>query len=566
MQLTAANILIGGEAGQGLVTVGQLLTKALVRAGYDVVVTQDYQSRIRGGHNTFAIRTAVPAKDSGTPRIGCGTAAVDILVALNQETISLHAGELAPGGLLLLGQSMTADGLNALAVPYKELIPKPIFENVAALGVLCGLLGLERSIPAGLVSEQFHKKGQEIIDQNLEVLTNSFDWIDSQTHGFGPLAKAPARDTQLALNGNEAVALGAMAAGCTFCSYYPMTPATSVPMMLAAHAETMGLVVEQAEDEIAAVNMVLGASYAGARAMTATSGGGFALMVEGVSLAGITETPLVVFLSQRPGPATGLPTRTEQADLNLALYAGHGEFPRALFAPGTVEQCFHLTVHAFNQAEKAQTVAFVLSDQFLADSVRNVEPFDLKALPAPVLPDRSDDNPEAYERYAVTDSGVSPRRLPCLGKSLVVLDSDEHTPDGHITEDLQVRIVMHEKRMRKHDLLLADVIAPDYDGPDTPELLLLCWGSTLGAVQEAAATLRGQGHSVGVLHFTQLWPLRPEQFLPLCQRAGRTVMVEGNFAGQLANCIRMETGYGVDARILRYDGLPFTAQYILDRL
>ncbi|AGW13530.1 2-oxoacid:acceptor oxidoreductase subunit alpha [Megalodesulfovibrio gigas] len=563
MQLTAATILIGGEAGQGLATVGHLLTKTLVRAGYDVVVTQDYQSRIRGGHNTFAIRTTLPGEG---PRVAAPSASVDILVALNQETIDLHTPALTPGGVLLMGQAMSAHDVNALAVPYKELIPKPIFENVAALGVLCGLLGLDRAHPARLVTEQFQKKGQDVIDQNLAVLAKSHDWVEQQPHGFGPLAKAPARGEHLALNGNEAVALGAMAAGCTFCSYYPMTPATSVPMMLAAHAETVGIVVEQAEDEIAAVNMVLGASYAGARAMTATSGGGFALMVEGVSLAGMTETPLVVFLSQRPGPATGLPTRTEQADLTLALYAGHGEFPRAIFAPGTIEQCFHLTVHAFNQAEKAQTAIFVLSDQFLADSVRNVEPFDLAALPPAVLPDRSDDAPESYQRYAVTESGVSPRRLPCAGQSLVVLDSDEHTPDGHITEDLAVRVTMHEKRLRKHALLRTDAIPPDYDGPPTPDLLLACWGSTLGAVQEAAALLRAEGQAVGVLHFTQVWPLNPDHFLPRFAQAGKVVMVEGNHAGQLANCIRMETGFAMTQCITRYDGLPFTARYILDRL
>ncbi|MCA1946184.1 MAG: 2-oxoacid:acceptor oxidoreductase subunit alpha [Desulfovibrio sp.] len=563
MQLTTANILIGGEAGQGLATVGHLLTKALVRAGYDVVITQDYQSRIRGGHNTYAVRTAVPGEG---PRVAAPSLAVDILVALNQETIDLHAHDVSPNGLVLMGHSMTAQEVKALAVPYKDLIPKPIFENTAALGVLCGLLGVDRAYPEALIAEQFQKKGQEIIDQNLEVLARSIEWVMHQDHGFTPLAPAPARDVHLALTGNEAVALGAMAAGCTFCSYYPMTPATSVPMMLAAHAEAVGMVVEQAEDEIAAVNMVLGASYAGARAMTATSGGGFALMVEGVSLAGITETPLVVFLSQRPGPATGLPTRTEQGDLNLALYAGHGEFPRAIFAPGTIEQCFHLTVRAFNQAEMAQTVVFILSDQFLADSVRNVEPFDLTTLPPQVLPDGSDTQPASYERYAITESGVSPRRLPCMGQSLVVLDSDEHTPDGHITEDLGVRVAMHEKRMRKHQLLREHVLPPDYDGPESPELLLACWGSTLGAVQEAAVQLRQRGTQVGVLHFTQLWPLDSATFLPRLQQAGKVVMVEGNYAGQLANCIRMETGFAVDQRITRYDGLPFSARYILDRL
>lgn len=556
-------ILIGGEAGQGLATVGQLLTKSLVRAGYPVVVTQDYMSRIRGGHNTFAIRTGD----------GCYAAPeekVDVLVALNAETVRLHKDKLVPDGLVVLDEALDTDGAKGLKVPFGEIAPKKIFENTVALGILCALLGIDRSVPAGLLEETFRKKGEDVVSQNLAVLDDAFNWCHAGNVGFTPLPKAEERGRRMMITGNEAISLGALAAGVKFCSFYPMTPATSVAMNLIANAARTGVVVEQAEDEIAAVNMGLGASFAGARTLVPTSGGGMALMVEGVSLAGITETPIVLVLAQRPGPATGLPTRTEQGDLNLALYAGHGEFPRAILAPGSVEQCFHLTHRSFDLAEKYQSPVFVLTDQFLADSFRDVEPFDLRALPEVASPGFETDDPGGYERYAVTESGVSPRLVPGFGEYVVVLDSDEHTPDGHITEDLAVRVTMQDKRMRKLDGLRSECIAPnlhgDVDEDDAPELLFVCWGSSEGAVTEAADRLRAEGRKVAVMHFLQVYPLDPSQFLSRLESAGRVVCVEGNSTGQFADLLLRESDFRCHERLLRYDGLPFTANYILDRL
>jgi 2-oxoglutarate ferredoxin oxidoreductase subunit alpha len=274
------------------------------------------------------------------------------------------------------------------------------------------------------------------------------------------------------LNGNEAIALGSLSAGLKFSSFYPMTPSTSISLNLAGHARQMGLIVEQAEDEIAAINMAIGASFAGVPSMVATSGGGFALMVEGISLAAMTETPLVVVVAQRPGPATGLPTRTEQADLELVLHAGHGEFPRAIFAPGTVEECFHLTRRAFELAERYQGPIFLLTDQFLADSYRAVASFDVENL-APVHVGNDVTGPSPYLRFVITESGVSPRLLPGITEHLVVADSDEHTQDGHITEDLSVRKLMVEKRLKKGKGLRAEVIPPDMKGNGNPDLLLV---------------------------------------------------------------------------------------------
>ncbi|MDQ7830334.1 MAG: 2-oxoacid:acceptor oxidoreductase subunit alpha [Desulfovibrionaceae bacterium] len=557
----SVNILIGGEAGQGLVTVGDFLAKALVRAGYEIVVTQDYMSRIRGGHNTYAVRVSPEAVSA--PREG-----VDILVALDAATYALHRDALTERAVVLvdaaLGQS--AAGPRTLLVPFQALCPKPIFENMAALGVLCSLLCLDAAWIEKIIHDTFAKKGEEMVAANRKVFSDAMAWTAQQQVTFTCIAPATRTDKRIILNGNEAIALGAMAAGVNFCSFYPMTPGTSVALTLAAKAQAMGVVVEQAEDEIAAVNMALGASFAGATALVPTSGGGFALMVEGISLSGMIETPVVIVVAMRPGPATGLPTRTEQADLNLVLYAGHGEFPRAIFAPGTVEQCFHLTHRSVHMAEKYQSPVFVLTDQFLADSYRGVAPFDLAALPAVARPGTAHDGPGVYERYAVTDSGVSPRLVPGFGDYLVVADSDEHTADGHITEDLGVRVVMQDKRSRKMQGLSADAVPPDLYGEASADILLTCWGTTLGAALEAAAILRDSGTSCAVLHFSQVYPLVPAQFLPLLEKSPRAVMVEGNSTGQLARLIRQETGFAFAQQILRYDGLPLTARYILDHL
>ena len=374
----------------------------------------------------------------------------------------------------------------------------------------------------------------------------------------------PTKDfpSKLILNGHEALALGALSAGLKFFAFYPMSPSTSIGLTLAAQAQEMGLVVEQAEDEIAAINLALGASFAGAPSMVATSGGGFALMAEGVSLAGMTETPIVIVVAQRPGPATGLPTRTEQGDLEFVLHAGHGEFPRAIFAPGSVAECFHLTRKALEMAERSQGPVFILTDQFMADSYRDVDPFDLSRLPA-VLPAAPPLITEPYLRYALTESGVSPRLFPGRTEHLVVADSDEHTEDGHLTEDLTVRSRMVEKRGRKLKILQEAAVPPEFLGEPRPDLLLVTWGSSRGAVGEAAARLTAQGRRTAVLHFSQVWPLVPDRFLSLLQEAGEMIAVEMNATGQFSRLLRRETGAHIKKTILRYDGLPLTSDYIL---
>ena len=554
----ATNIVLGGEAGQGLVTVGRLLSRILVRRGYRIVVTQSYQSRIRGGHNTFEVRVSPDGVEAPAETI-------DILVALNDETVTFHMAELAPRGLVIADETFCDSDDRCLRVPFKDLAPRA-FANTAALGIVCAVLGIEEKAAVEIVDEVFSTKHPEMVEGNRSAVEKAFAWCAGKRQYSRELPAAANGPGRLMLTGNEALALGAVSAGLRFVSFYPMTPATSIPLAVIGMAERMGIVAEQAEDEIAAINMAIGASFAGAPSMVATSGGGFALMVEGVSLAGMTETPVVIVVGQRPGPATGLPTRTEQADLEFVLHAGHGEFPRAIFAPGGVEDSFHLARKAFFLAEAYQGPVFILMDQFLADSYRAVEPFDVAGLdwvkpgvdPGVIR--------EPYWRHAITQDGVSPRVLPGAGTHLVVTDSDEHTEDGHLTEDLGVRKAMVEKRLKKLEGLRREVIAPEYGGSKNAELLLVSWGSTRGSVREAAAAIGRNGVDVATLHFNQVWPLLSEQFIERLESAGSVVCIEGNAFGQLARLIRRETGFEIEERVSRYDGLPITPEFILREL
>jgi 2-oxoglutarate/2-oxoacid ferredoxin oxidoreductase subunit alpha len=549
------NVLIGGEAGQGLQTVGHLLAKSLVRSGYSIHVTQTYESRVRGGHNTFSIRF-------GSQKVVTGQEEIDILVAMSQETVDLHRQALREKGIILGNAEWKRGEKQWMGLPLKEL-GQPGYWNTASVGVVAAIIGLEEGVVAEVMKDIF---GGEHSEPNQKVLESSYGWLSGQNPGWKITPPPPHPVKRLVMNGHEAVALGAISAGLKFCAFYPMSPSMSIAQTLIDRAGEMDLVVEQAEDEIAAVNMAIGASYAGAPSMVPTSGGGFALMVETVSLAAVSETPLVIVIGQRPGPATGLATRTEQGDLGFVLHAGHGEFPRPIFAPGTIEECFHLTRKAFELAEEYQGPAFVLTDHFLADSYRDVDPVDVLSLSsvkagcAPSLVEKP------YLRYRMTESGVSPRLLPGLSEHRVVADSHEHTEDGHLTENLSIRPKMVDKRLRKEEGIRSEVIPPFFHGDEKPDLLLISWGSTRGAAEEAAAQWRSGKKKAATLHFSQVWPLIPNQFMKHLKQAKRVVDVEGNATGQLAQLIRRETGFVIQERILRYDGLPITPGYILNHL
>lgn len=549
------NILLAGEAGQGLQTIGPIFAKSLVRKGYSVHVTQTYESRVRGGYNVFAIR-------AGTVKIASPCDKIDILVCLNKESFQIHQNNLTDDALVICDEDWKIDYARQIIIPAK-LPGEKVTRNSAAAGMAAGFIGLEKDFFIDIYKESFDSRKAAL---NIIAIEAVYQWIDALHIDLNPLPKAKISHKNWLLTGNEAIALGAISAGIKFCSFYPMSPATSIAQTLINYSGDMGLIIEQVEDEIAAINMALGASYAGAPAIVPTSGGGFALMTEGVSLAGISETPIVMVIAQRPGPGTGLPTRTEQGDLWLVLHAGHGEFPRVIYAPGNVEDCFFLTRKAVEMTEKYQMPVFILTDQYLAESYQDMPPVDIEKLDF-IQPGAGPyDMYVTYKRYRITDNGLSPRLLPSLSGNLVIADSHEHTEEGHMTEDLTLRPRMVDKRMNKEKNIKDEAVLPEYTGNDKPDILFVCWGSTKGAVKEASELLQSKGNNTAVLHFPQVWPLYPDNFLKYLEKAKKVVSVEGNATSQFAKLLRRETGFMVEKNVLRYDGRPITPDYILDRL
>ena len=562
----SVNFMVAGEAGQGVQSVGLILAKAFARGGYHVFADQDYESRVRGGHNFFRVRTS----DS---EVGAISEEIDILLALNQESVELHQRELVSGGVMVFDRDK-ARGIGSDAhlfgVPLEVLAEKKagskLMANTVALGVAFGLVGYDLDIPADVLREHFGHS--ELGGNNVKAATEGYEYaINNFRQEFKQSLKPVGDQKRMLLTGNEAIALGAIAAGCTFMAAYPMTPATSIMEYMASKSDELGLVVVQPEDEIAAINMIIGAAFAGARAMTATSGDGFALMVEGLGLAAMTETPIVVVIAQRPAPAVGLPTRTEQGDLQFVLTAAPGDFPRAVLAPGTIEDAFWLTVKAFNLAEKYQLAVILLTDQHLASSYSTVGKFDLShvSIDRGLLLWQEIERPSEYRRHRITPSGISPRALPG-GDALVVTDADEHDEEGHLTEDAATRTQMMLKRLRKLDSLRNEIRRPLIYGPERAEVTLISWGSTCGALKEAVDILRGEGLDVNFLHLNELWPFPAEAVSDILARARRSFVVENNASGQLAHLIRSETGIRADGNILKFDGRPFTPALIVSEL
>ncbi len=548
-------IRIAGEAGQGVQTTGSLLAGSLARLGVHVLAGQSYFSRIRGGLNWIDVRL-------GDEELFGLREQADVLVALTPEALELLRADVRPGGPALFDGEGDHGGIG---IPFtataKAAGGSALMANTVAAGALYALLGYPLAALESYLREQFARKGDEVVEANLRCARRGAEL--AALHARRVAAPPPAGAPAHVFSGAAAIALGAATAGVKLVSSYPMSPSTATFEGLAALADRYGMVVEQAEDEIAAINMVCGATYAGVPALTTTSGGGFALMCEGVSLAGMMELPAVILLAQRPGPATGLPTRTAQSELKFALYAGHGEFARAIFAPGTLPQCYELTRRALEQAHRYQTPAIILTDQYLQDLEQNIPALD----PAPRPIDRCLQHaaPADYQRYALTESGISPRAIPG-GVARVVADSDEHAPSGRLSEDLTVHVQQHEKRMRKVEGLTADALAPEYIGPAGARTLLLAWGSSYGPCREAVERLNQGGGDVALLHFAQVWPLNAEAIRPALAAACTIITVEGNSTAQFASVLREAGLLGACAQVLRYDGLPFSADYIVEQL
>ncbi|MFW6102256.1 MAG: 2-oxoacid:acceptor oxidoreductase subunit alpha [Chloroflexota bacterium] len=557
------NFMVGGEAGQGVQSVGFLLAKVFARGGYHIFADQDYESRVRGGHNFFRVRVS----DSSVDAIAED---VDVLIALNMETIELHQQEVVDQGIIIFDgekiKGVSDDNGSLLSIPLEKLAEEKaedrLMINTVALGAALSLVNYDLNMLNEVLVERFGKG--KVGDRNIAAARAGYNYVQSEHKGNFFSIKPLSKSKRMLLTGNEAISLGAIAAGCKFMAAYPMTPASSIMEYMAAKSKDLDLVMVHAEDEIAAINMAIGAAYAGVRAMTATSGSGLCLMVEGIGLAGITETPVVIIDAQRPGPAVGLPTRTEQGDLQFVLHAHHGDFPRAVLAPATIEDAFWVTVNAFNWAEKYQLAVIILTDHHLASSYATVDPIDLSQvrIDRGMLFSEKEDDPLEYMRHRVTKSGISPRAFPGLSKALVVTDCDEHDEEGHLTEDAGERIAQVQKRLRKLITLEKEIGTPQSYGPKKAETTLISWGSTYGAVHEAVDILRKEDASVNMLHLNELWPFPAKAVADAVSKARNSYIIENNATGQLARLIKTETGYDVGGRILKYDGRPFTPGYI----
>lgn len=553
------SIVLGGAAGQGIQTVETLLVQVLKREGYFVFASKEYMSRIRGGSNSTEIRLTSTKRRAYVDRI-------DLLFALDKNVVP-HLEHRISRKTVIIGEKekVCETECRVIDVPFTHFASElghPIYTSTVAVGVVLGLLKAEESVFHDFLRTHFARKGEEVVAKNIEAAKKGYTHGShiSFLEGIEISIPRTADPGELLLDGAESVGLGTIAAGCNYISSYPMSPGTGLLTFLAAHKKDFGIVVDQAEDEIAAINQGLGAWYAGARAVVTTSGGGFALMCEGVSLSGMIETPIVVHIGMRPGPATGLPTRTEQADLNLALYAGHGEFPRAIFAPGTAEEAYHVMTQAFFIADKYQIPAFVLTDQFLLDSVTTVRSRDLQAASDAMHIVETD---SAYERYAVTPDGVSPRGVPGFGPGLVGVDSDEHDAAGHITESHLIRIEQHGKRLRKLRAVAEAALVPAASSNlKKAKTVIVTWGSNRGVVEETLAIL-GDAYFAQV-HFTQVYPLSAEGKKMLA-KTKTVVVVENNAVGQFADLLEREYGIKVSDRILQSDGNPFSVETLIKR-
>jgi 2-oxoglutarate ferredoxin oxidoreductase subunit alpha len=480
--------------------------------------------------------------------------------------IPLHGGAIArlkkriTADTVIIGEKEKIKYESMIDVPFTKIaveIGNAVFANTVAAGFVCGLMNADSLEFENFINEYFAGKDEDVRNKNLEALKRGY----SAGKIFDPVTIniSTGLDTKsdMLLSGADAISLGALAGGCNYVCGYPMSPSTSVLEKMASYSRNHDIIVEQVEDEVGVINMALGAWYAGARAFITTSGGGFALMSEGVSLCGMIESPLVLHLAQRPGPATGLPTRTEQGDLDLVLYAGHGHFPRIILAPGTLEQGFLLTQKAFYLADKYQVPVFILTDQFFIDSSYNTPVFSTDDITDERFIHKTNTD---YKRFLFSETGISPRGVPGYGDGIVCVDSDEHDEGGYITEDSDIRVRMVDKRLKKTESFKNDIIEPVLVGSRNYRTLVLCWGSTFNTVAEAVEALDDE--KISLLHFSWIYPL-PVSLIEYLGSASSVIIVENNSSAQFAQLIKLSTGFSIDKKILKYNGHPFSVEEVM---
>lgn len=569
------SIAIGGAAGQGIATPGDILARIFVRRGLHLNAYNAYQSIVRGGHIFLTLRT------SDEPVLSFGDK-LDVMIPLNQDTMNRHLGLMKAGATVLYnGDKIKAGdaetGVQLCPFSVKELAPKikgDLVQNTIALAAVLQLIGVEFKILEDILTLQFKRKGQAVIDENIGVARAGYEYAAAR---FKPLTiSLPNTGKPLAFfEGNQALAMGGAAAGVRFYCAYPMSPSSGVLHWMARHARQLGIMVRQVEDEIGVINMATGAAHAGCRAMCATSGGGFALMTEGLGAAAMMEIPLVCINVQRAGPATGVPTKTEQGDLWQVMGAGQGDYPRIIVAPTTISDCFKTVPQLFNLVDKFQCPGIILSDLLLSEGRSSVDPSELDfavSIERGAIIGLNGSLPSlngGYKRYEFTESGVSSRAIPGTPGFAHVVATDDHDEDGVLISDEftnpHKRQAMHEKRMRKMDGILPLIDPPQLWGDENAEVTLVGWGSTQGVVREAIQKLgREEGIAANALQIKWIVPLHAAAIASTISRSKKVIIVENNYSGQFARYLRSETGIAADGHIRKYDGEPFMPHHIVN--
>ncbi len=567
--------LIGGEAGYGIMTTGVTMAKIFTRLGLSVFDYVEYPSLIRGGHNAYYVRAS-------NQEIFSQKKTVDILVALNRETIDKHKDELVDHAAIIydsnsieIKEGEFPDSILLIPLPLLDLIKEldvdRLMTNTITVGASLALFHENYEVLGAMMEETFGRKGKEVVDINVRTSKKGFDLVRERFAGRFSQQVVKKPQTTMLIAGAESVALGCIRAGLKFAAIYPMTPINVVMNVLTAHALEYGIVVKEPEDEIAGVNMAIGASHAGVRSMVATSGGGFSLMVEALGLAAQTETPLVIVMGMRPGPATGMPTWTDQGDLRFVLHAAQGDFPRIVLAPGDLREAFSYTMRAFNLAEKYQLQVIVLVDKYLMEGHGTVNVSEMKADSSwfkvergKMLTDQEVEHLEDYKRYQLTDDGVSPRVIPGQKGGISLSGSDEHDEKGLYNEEASVRIAMMQKRFKKLESAEKDIFLPEIIGEKNAEITLILFGSTKLPALDAMRYLKEEKIHVNILQIPFLSPFPSEKVKQLLKNAKKTLVLEGNFTGQFEGLLHEKTGIKIDHHFRKYDGRPFYAEEIVN--
>ncbi|MBN1298572.1 MAG: 2-oxoacid:acceptor oxidoreductase subunit alpha [Actinobacteria bacterium] len=575
-EIKAFSWKVGGPAGFGIMSTGLIFARIFSRKGYNVVDDKEYPSLIQGGHNVYSVRVS-------TEKIFSLLASVNILIALDEMTIDLHMNEVKKNGFIVydsgifIGRDFNykKPDVNFLPVPFDRLIEKTgapkIVKNNVALGVSVALLNYDFNMLKEVITENFKDKGQKIIDFNVSAAKAGFDFIMKEFTGIPKIhIKKNYSKKKLLLTGNDGIFLGALNAGCKFYAAYPMTPSSSILHSFAAAERDFNIVTKHAESEIAVINMAVGASFAGVRSMVATSGGGFALMNEGLAGAAMTETPIVIILCQRPAPATGLPTWTEQGDMLYAVHASHGEFPRVVMAPGDPEESFYMVQIAFNLAEKYQIPVIVMLDKFLSENnftCTGLTRYKIKINRGKLIFAEEDiDNNEDYLRYKITDDGISPRAITGLRNGVHIANTDEHDEYGFSEESAENRKKMMDKRFIKLNAINKEIISPDLYGPKNADTTIISWGSCKMPILEAMKYLNTDKRIFNFIHFKYLVPFPVKAFKKFMKNVTRSAVIENNKTSQLSRLIMENTGIKINKQLLKYNGRQFLPEEIIKGL